>query len=196
MNKFTYEEYVQGLHPSEATSEFWLSQKIYLDKKAKYELAVEFKPKSIAEIGVRYGYSGWAFLSGADDDCEYFGFDLPTGNRRSGGVRGVDTLPWVNEHLTRYFGPRVFTNYINSQEEMILPGEPFDLVHVDGNHSYNGAFHDCVVGLMSLRHGGLLLVDDQDNGTVARATLGFISMFTGNIHDSFLRGTDYLIFKK
>jgi len=39
-------------------------------------------------------------------------------------------------------------------------------------------------------------VDDQDNGTVAKSTAGFLQMFTGNIKESYLNGTDYVIIKK
>jgi len=192
---FTYEHYVKSLHPDEVSSEFWLSERIYEDKLRKYEIAKKYNSKKIAEIGVRYGYSGYAFLS-ASEDSHYYGFELPIGNRRSGGVRGVDTIPWVRENFMSIFGKeRISFYHINSQEILEYP-TTFDLFHVDANHSYNGCFHDCVTGLYSLTPGGVLLVDDQDNGTVAKSTAGFLQMFTGNIKESYLNGTDYVIIKK
>jgi len=198
MTNFTYEYYKKCLHPDEATSEFWLSDRIYEDKLAKYELAKKFKPNYVAEVGVRYGYSGYAFLSGCD--CIYHGYELPQGNRRSGGVRGTDTIPWVKEHFAMVFGvDRSEFSYINSQEVLgypLLNGGFYDMFHVDANHSYIGCFHDCVTALYALKPGGVLVVDDQDNGTVAKSTLGFIETFRGNISDSYIAGTDYIIIKK
>ena len=76
-----------------ATSERVKQYEAYYE--VKYNIAKEVNPKVIAEIGVRAGYSAWAFLS-ACPDAKYHGFDAENGTH---GGQGGPWLWWANEIL-------------------------------------------------------------------------------------------------
>lgn len=195
MSEFTYEAYVELLHPNEQENEFWCSEKMYQDKLARYNYVKRFEPKVCAEIGVRYGYSTFAMFM-ADPSITCWGFDLHKGNRLSGGVRGVDTLQYV-EDTCETKGWNFKARRINSQHVLTLDAElpPVGLFHVDGNHTYQGCFHDCVVAFFSLGPGGVLLIDDQENKRVKKATDSFLEVFKYNIEESWREDNDMLVVK-
>ena len=188
---FDKEHYMKCLHPNEKDNEFWKSDETYTAFQENYDICKEFNPQSIVEIGVRYGYSAYAYLS-ACPTAHYYGFDLTTGNRRSGGVRSTDTLPYVKETLKKHFPKsQVKLFYKNSQLCTLLKefDEPIDFFHVDGNHSVNGCFHDLVVALYTVKEGGIILVDDITNHLVKQGTKLFCDIFQYNLKDVDFRDT-------
>jgi len=188
---FSYNHYLKCLHPDEKDNEFWLSQGTYQAFLENYDICKEFNPKNIVEIGVRYGYSAYAYLT-ACPEAHYQGFDLTTGNRRSGGVRSTDTQPYVKELLASNFPKaKVDLFYKNSQLCTLLKkfDEPIDFFHVDGNHSINGCFHDLVLALYTVEEGGVILVDDQTNHLVRRGTDLFCEIFQYNLKSIDFRDT-------
>ena len=108
--------------------------------------------KVIAEIGVRAGYSALAMLLGAPG-ARYIGFEADQGNY--GGVPGITAQALERgvlagfEHEIRY----VDTGGLIEIRDMI------DLFHVDGDHSYDGAYHDLELAWQCSR---FVLVDDYD----------------------------------
>lgn len=127
---------------------------------AKHEIARAVRPTAIAEIGVRYGYSAWAFLQAAPT-ASFTGFDRQAGTH--GGVKGVDTFPAVEALLERDF-PEASLSLLtfDTQQLEALPGGPFDFIHVDGDHSEGGCYHDLELALAASVPGGTILVDDYD----------------------------------
>ena len=112
----------------------------------------------IAEIGVRAGYSGLAMLLGATGAAgdtraaRYIGFEADQGNY--GGVQGITehargTVFAGFEHEIRY----VDTGGLHEITDRV------DLFHVDGDHSYDGAYHDLDLAWRCSR---FVLVDDYD----------------------------------
>jgi len=128
-------------------------------------------PASIAEIGVRWGYSAFAFLCAAPG-ASYTGFDLIGGGH--GGVAD-DTFPRVAELLEQNFpGSKIDLIHADTRTLESLGGS-FDFIHVDGNHSIMAVAHDLKIAFESLSPGGVLLVDDYDYiGGVKVATNGFV----------------------
>jgi len=121
----------------------------------KYEVARQLhqagRLDSIVEIGVRAGYSAFALLS-ANPEARYYGIDWDQAGW--GGVRGY--LDRARKTLAGF--PNVTLARANSQELEELP-ETYDLAHVDGDHSWDGAFHDLE---LCARHSFAVLVDDYD----------------------------------
>jgi hypothetical protein len=116
----------------------------------KHEVATRLRPQRIAEIGVRAGYSAFAFLS-AVPQASYVGLDADRGEY--GGVIG-----YVDHTRQSLRGFRVTLMRADTQQLHALPGR-FDLVHVDGDHSRAGCLHDLGLAARAASH---VLVDDYD----------------------------------
>jgi len=119
--------------------------------KQKYDVVNRIKPKLMAEIGVRAGYSSFAFLSAAPK-AKMYAIDID-GNAH-GGVKGlfIDVAPKV----LKGFDVEFITQ--NSQAINELPYQ-VDFIHIDGDHSYKGCRHDLEI---SRENAEWILVDDYD----------------------------------
>ena len=124
--------------------------------RVKHAIARYTEAQSICEIGVRAGYSAAAFLS-AGYARQYIGFDLDMGT--DGGVRGY--MVHARATLLRAF-PQVTGVIARANSQCFTPAELgcHDLVHVDGDHSYFGAYLDVDNALKSGSQ--FILVDDVD----------------------------------
>ncbi len=119
----------------------------------KYRAAALVRARSILEIGVRAGYSAAAFLS-ACPGASYTGIDADI--NRHGGREGL--FAWARETLPRSFPESVFAFHTaDSRHLSRLPGERYDLIHVDGDHSYEGCVHDLTLAAEQARW---ILADD------------------------------------
>ena len=116
----------------------------------KFDIALKLKPRRICEIGVRAGYSAFMFLRACPDA---FLLGIDNDSNTHGGVAGL--VNHARELLHKENRDFALLLY-DSQRLDRLPGA-FDLVHVDGDHSYQGTFHDLRLGWMS---SPAVLVDD------------------------------------
>lgn len=121
----------------------WVS---YYRMKAAITQALQ--PATILEIGVRYGYSGAAFLHGCPT-AHYTGVDLDADS--FGGTKGA--INWARRILPDGQYELVVAN---TQTMTRLPGGVYDLIHVDGQQDGDGTFHDLE---MAIRQGRHVLVD-------------------------------------
>lgn len=117
----------------------------------KFETAKRIQPRVIMEIGVRAGYSALAMLLAAPQ-ARYIGIEQDRGG--FGGLQGITAaaVPSVLagfEHEIRY---RDSASLATIEEEV-------DLFHVDGDHSYDGCWHDLE---LAWRCSQWVLVDDYD----------------------------------
>lgn len=135
-----------------------------------FKMAVSrvLSPLHICEIGVSSGGSALAFLMGAPD-AAYCGID----NEGDAATIGAD----LTQHAKNILRANGFNNFVirlaNSLELNYL--EPFDLLHVDGNHEYKHCFHDVLLALYSKTE--WILVDDSRDSQVAAATLDALYKF-------------------
>ncbi len=100
----------------------------------KYAIAKTLQPRTILEVGVRFGYSAAAFLAAAPE-AKFVGIDL---NSDSFGGQ-VDALAWARQ-ITIGRDARFIV--ADSQKMERFPGDTYDLIHVDGQQDGGGTFHD------------------------------------------------------
>lgn len=163
--------------------------------KTKYEIAKRFHPEHIAEIGVRWGYSAYAFLC-ACPVSSYSGFDMISGGH--GGVKD-DTFDYVKQLLENSFSESLIKLFHIDTRKLDILGTGFDFIHIDGNHTESGAYHDMEISFKSLNSGGVLLVDDFTYiAGVARAVRQFVKDYNSYIKSTeeieSIRG-EYIIIK-
>jgi cyclopropane fatty-acyl-phospholipid synthase-like methyltransferase len=114
----------------------------------KWSIARILKPRTILEIGVRYGYSGHAFLD-ACPDSYYQGIDLDS--EISGGVKGA--IEWAKKILQPFNADFLIAD---TQTMAAFPGQTYDLIHVDGQQDGDSSFHDLT---LAIQQGHYILVD-------------------------------------
>jgi len=135
--------------------------------KTKFDIIKEANPKTIVEIGVRAGYSAWAFLS-ACPGAKYHGFDAD--NLTHGGQGGPWTW-WAKEMLTeRGYDFEIHAPFDTQKAE----GLPVvgDFYHIDGDHTDEGVYHDLEICFRDAPLGATLLVDDYDYEQAAEVKQG------------------------
>lgn len=133
---------------------FDLYQKLYSEK---YNIVNGLKINSILEIGVRAGYSAYTFLQ-AFPDAKYIGLDPHNGTH---GGKGGDN--YVYEKWAKYIleGYNFELHRIDTQTETDLSRfGKFDFIHVDGDHTPEGVYHDLDLCFKILTEGGSILIDD------------------------------------
>jgi cephalosporin hydroxylase len=131
--------------------------------KRKHDIAWALNPKSILEIGVRYGYSAHAFLS-ACEEAEYTGVDSDDPKHNA---MGEPTLAWAKGMLEKALPD--LTCYIHlvqlNTRDKPLPSRNggYDLIHIDADHSYSGCLDDLRKAWVQC--GRAIVVDDY--GSIA-----------------------------
>jgi len=103
----------------------------------KWAIARVLQPKSILEIGVRFGYSALAFLN-ASPSAQYLGIDLdvPT---FGGSVGAIDR---ARKACSQYHAEFVIADSMKMER---FPGGRYDLIHVDGQQDGSGTMHDLIL---------------------------------------------------
>jgi predicted O-methyltransferase YrrM len=99
-----------------------------------FAIAKFLKPRFILEIGVLGGASMASMLLGSPK-ASAVGWDIEAYRKNSNDL-AMHTLDICG------VSDRVILGNVNSQNESSLPGDMFDLVHVDGEHGFDGAMHD------------------------------------------------------
>jgi predicted O-methyltransferase YrrM len=122
--------------------------------RVKYDLAKRFNPKRILEIGVRAGYSAYAFLSA----CPYAAY---TGIDAENGTHGGEGGPWM-WWARKLLGDRNATFIEADSQEMAGIQGTYDFIHIDGDHTTIGLLHDLSICWPAMSESGVILVDDYD----------------------------------
>jgi predicted O-methyltransferase YrrM len=115
----------------------------------KFAIAKFLQPKSVLEIGVRYGYSLASFIMGSDAIEQVEGWDSEIYVIGSNAVAmlAIQQLPKT---------PKTVLRKIDSSQVKSIPRQ-FDLIHVDSSHNYEPCLHDL---RMCLGSTNAILVDD------------------------------------
>lgn len=114
----------------------------------KQAIARAIQPRSILEIGVRYGYSAFSFLD-ACPRAHYVGID--NNSEGFGGSRG--SVYWAKERARLFHADFLIAD---SQEMSRFPGGEYDLIHIDGQQDGLGTYHDLY---LALHQADFILVD-------------------------------------
>jgi hypothetical protein len=126
----------------------------------KYHIAQELKPTSILDIGVRAGYSAFAFAK-ACPNASIVGVDNCGSD--DGGKGGEDGkyLAWSQVLLSDY-------SYSSKKWDTLKEGIPaevfgtYELIHVDGSRSDKGVYKDMSSSVGVLEEDGCILVNDYN----------------------------------
>lgn len=124
-----------------------------------YILARHYRPANIAEIGTRYGYSLKSLVLGSlsrrpAGELKVYSFDDESYEPGSTRVARAmcDDLGVASEFTA-----------MDTQESDDLGLSRIDLFHVDGCHTFAGAFTDLIRARASLSPDGVILIDDVDH---------------------------------
>jgi SAM-dependent methyltransferase len=114
----------------------------------KWAIVRTLQPRSILEIGVRFGYSAAAFLD-ASPNSSYLGIDNDSDT--SGGRKGA--INWARRITSSSQAKYLIAD---SQKLDRLPGGAYDLIHIDGQQDGLGSINDLQKALKQARY---ILVD-------------------------------------
>jgi len=114
----------------------------------KYSICKAINPQSILEIGVRYGYGAVTFLKAAPG-ATYLGID--NDSISFGGSKGA--IDWAKKITESYKADFLIAD---TQQMTSLPGDFYDLIHIDGQQDGDGTIRDME---MALEKGRWILVD-------------------------------------
>jgi predicted O-linked N-acetylglucosamine transferase (SPINDLY family)/glycosyltransferase involved in cell wall biosynthesis/predicted O-methyltransferase YrrM/ubiquinone/menaquinone biosynthesis C-methylase UbiE len=132
--------------------------------------AHHFKPKHYLEVGVRRGRS-MAQVLVESPQTKAYGFDLWIPNYASVPEQGIYTTnpgpEFVLSELNK-IGVKNYPTLIQGNSHQTLPAffansnnpQEFDLIYIDGDHSYQGAKLDLDIAFAHLAPGGALIFDD------------------------------------
>lgn len=145
-------------------------------------MAKKYKPKRILEIGVRYGYTGIVFMLGlkanpGQPKAEYIGIDDESyhfGSCAQANVNFAHALPGYKMQAIKHNSFSGLPNEIGM----------FSLIHIDGNHTYQGVMSDLKNVWPVLNQGGIVMVDDAARtddrgqpGEIYLAVTDYLSQF-------------------
>lgn len=122
-----------------------------------YGLGRTLKPASYLEIGTRYGYSMAAIILGAKDTlASVTSIDFQEYEDRSQDFAKPNVLSTGYKGSYEFFAGSSHDAAIKEK----VKGKAYDLVFVDGDHSYEGALDDILHYWSVVRPGKYMIVDD------------------------------------
>lgn len=147
-----------------------------------YHMGQHFRPKVIAEMGTRFGYSLKCFVDGAGhrpEEYSLWSYDME--------CDGIKTLDTFESYFRNTLGIQdLHVHKVNTRDITSLGLTNADLVFVDGDHTKEGCIHECTIGWEALRSGGVMVIDDLDNPAVKTGTHLFC--FGNHITPHYLSG--------
>lgn len=122
-----------------------------------YGLGKVLKPASYLEIGTRYGYSLVSIYFGAKQTLNQItSIDLQEYENKSQNYAKDNLLAAGYRGQYEFFAGSSHAPEIKAK----VKGRLYDLVCVDGDHSYEGALDDIIFYWDNVRPGGYMIIDD------------------------------------
>lgn len=148
------------------------------------------RPEAVVEIGVKRGYSLVTIVRAFPGVRSIVGID------NEGWVPGSQKMAWENLCAAGYKGKLELPITVSRGFARRLMGK-FDLVHVDGEHTYDGARLDMIEYWPLLRPGGVMIVDDLQAVDVMRAVVEVVPKLPGRTNDFYFpTGTGWRVVVK
>jgi len=136
-----------------------------------FKIIKQYKPKKVVEIGFATGISTLFILCALDKDATLFSIDpYQKIQWNKFGLINVDNilkeqnLPKTIHKFIEDYSNNFFTNTNKS----------FDLVFIDGDHSYEGTMIDLIGANKVLKKNGLMIIDDVIHNDVKKALSNFL----------------------
>ncbi len=126
------------------------------------EMAALHRRPRLLEIGVRTGYIGVTFARAVAGPCHYFGVD-PNQYCADGLDRANASFELVRASQPG-FKFNCLLGYSDNPgiQRKVCQQGPFDIIHIDGDHTVYGKLVDLELARSALAPGGFVLVDDFD----------------------------------
>lgn len=127
-------------------------------------LGAHFRPKRIAEIGTRFGYSLKALVAGAARPPREYYLAVYDNESNPGDKNPLGVFARYFTEVLKIDALRL--ERVDTQTTRSLEVTHCDMAVVDADHSEAGCHHDCGLAFDALRPGGVLVVDDTRPGQV------------------------------
>ncbi|MCA9279798.1 MAG: class I SAM-dependent methyltransferase [Phycisphaeraceae bacterium] len=129
-----------------------------------YDLVHWFKPIRIAELGVHWGTSFFAWAQAIKDGnlpTQLIGVDTFKGEEHA-GFYGEEVYSTVTDIVERRFTKQHIVLHRSLFDEALdhVENESCDIIHIDGLHTYEAVKHDFETWLPKLREHGVMLFHD------------------------------------
>lgn len=180
------------LHPEDTSPWDFRTREFYEEYRTKYAIAKAIQPRSILEVGVRFGYGAQSFLMASE--ANYIGLDADEPSW--GPYQGVPRQ-WAEARLRERFPSRAIITYgfdtqCGDVVDRLGLGQ-VDMVHIDADHSFDGALQDMQTFWPLCRR--VMVVDDYIEIAAVRSA---VKAFCGEnnlmaVHVDSLRGSVLMV---
>jgi predicted O-methyltransferase YrrM len=123
-------------------------------------IAIKSKAKKILEIGTSFGETALLFAINTDSDAEIITLDIQKNNPTIG-------VKFKNSKYAKKITQK-FDSLINVYKE--FHEKSFDIIFIDGDHTYEGCLQDSIIAIKLIRPGGYICWHDYSfscrNGVV------------------------------
>lgn len=136
-----------------------------------FKIIKQYKPKKVVEIGFATGISTLFILCALDKNATLFSIDpyQKIQWNKFGLINVNNLLEELNLSKSMHnFIEDYSINFFNRTNEL------YDLVFIDGDHSYNGTMTDLIGSNKILKKNGLMIIDDVLHYDVKKALSNFL----------------------
>ena len=132
-----------------------------------YDFIRHFEPQSIIELGTHYGCSFFAMAQSIKDNhlqSKLYAVDTWQGDEQA-GYYGNEVWDLVNRTKETYYSQvEIHLNKMLFQEAVKwFNDETFDLIHIDGLHTYDAVSRDFSMWLPKLKKNGVMMFHDVNS---------------------------------
>lgn len=175
---YSTEKVKQKAYKSMVELEGWCSEQ---KASTLMELVFMMRPEKVVEIGVFGGKSlvPIAFALKEMDQGAVYGIDPWSAHASSEGMEGVNYDYWSKvDHEAILQGLKQKIKKFRLEDHIVLIRksseeapliEGIDILHIDGNHSEEASFLDVTKWVPLVRRGGIIIFDDINWATTAKA---------------------------
>jgi predicted O-methyltransferase YrrM len=132
-----------------------------------FAIASAVRPRTYLEIGTRFGYSTVAVARGSEELKRVVSCDLQTYDNPY--LLSSQEIAERNLRSSGFAGETRFISDDSRRLAQHIAAELFDLILVDGDHSYEGCRSDILTCYEMLGPRGILMIDDLDQPPVFSA---------------------------